>query len=506
MRKAVIALSIACAGALAFADTAQWQNPWFTGIGSSAESLESLDATNGSWSFPTDNAGVSFDSDTKKITFELDDDAESKFTVNDDPAATAKTAQKIVVKGVFEPCTTSDLTSGEKMNETGAQIGFAVVATTETVEATEENSDATTSTVYYYYAWIGATNGDTSFADWVKVGKCDDSEAETELTITISYWQGSPTATFSAKNGESDAVERADQKLTSTAATGDDATYKVSSVACTGSGSLSALGGESAIAVASVGDTLYGTADAAIAAANEGETVKLLAAPNGTVSVAEEMSVAIDENGNSATIENKGTLAVALSADDVKAGNGEYTIKGISGTGTFNVTTTDSTKTATAAVSAGNLVVTVDTAASEVEAIKFLTKSLMKSDGLAGFRTFLKANCKTVYDGAESTTAKLQTALEETGDNGLPLWQSYVLGVASDASVAVNYASADSATDKVTLSIPALANKAAFGSYTVKVVDGNGTVLSAGGDDSPLSTLQLPMSEAAKYAVALSFE
>ena len=110
MKKLAIALSFACAGALAFADSAQWNTTaWITGIGANATAVDALDATGGTWSGITSDNAAFADS-----TLTIETESEVKFTVSAD--TTAKTAQKITVKGVFTPCSASDLSLGSALN------------------------------------------------------------------------------------------------------------------------------------------------------------------------------------------------------------------------------------------------------------------------------------------------------------------------------------------------------------------------------------------------------
>ena len=489
MKKLALAMSIACAGALAFADNPQWNTPsWFTGIGTTATGLDALDATNGSWKFPDDNAGVDFDTDSTAIVFELDDGVESVFSVGD-AKATEKTAQKIVVNGVFVPCSESDLTTGAKMNEAGAQLGFAVVTTTE--------SEAT---VYKYYAWVGGTDGDAAINNWVEVGECTDTSAATELTITISYWGGSPKATFSAVNGENDAVTLADQALTSTAATAN----RVSSVACTGSGTLSALSGETAVAVASVGDVAYGTVADAIAAATEGATVTLLADPDGEVTISKDSSVTIDDNGKTASIINNGTMNIVVTDSSSKTGvkSDTYTYPvTASGNGEIVVALNDDSKEATVTKNENEIVVTVQTKQSVLEAIT-VEGATLKSD-ISKLRTFLAANCSESYTAANTTSDAIATELKKTGDNKLTKWQSYALGISPSTTLAASYAT-DDATDAVTIALALSADETITpsGDFTISYDVYNGTAKKLSSDSA--SAIKVPL-ETGRYSVKVVF-
>jgi hypothetical protein len=482
MKKLVSALAIACAGTLAFADNAQWNSSWIKGIGDGA-TVKDLKPTGGTWSgITSDNATV----EDGTLTLDLDTDAEAKFTVATASAATAKTAQKLTIKGVFTPCAASDLLTGTKMNETKAQVGFAVVT-----------EDTTSS----YYAWVGETtkssaeNG-SAIDDWVKLGTCSSTDVATELTVTMNYWAGSASATFAIKNGTTalDLGTAATQSLTSTAATN----YKVGEIACTGSGSLTALDGVTGIAVASIasGDTTnyYGTVDAAITAASTitgtKATVKIEADPSGDVDIASGTTVTIDENGKNATINNLGTVEIPLTETQVASGSTsfEISVKGTKPT----VTTTDTSKECVVGdITDGKATVTVQTKADILTAVQFAGKAVTKSDTIAKLRTFLTDNKIEAYTKANTSTADIKTALETTGANTLALWQDYALGIKPSDSIAVKPVAKDENTSKITLALAT--TPVPTGDYTIEYKCGDTTVESLTSIEVPMTTGHYPI-------------
>ena len=436
MKKTLLALSVACASAFAFGDSAQWTSSWIKGIGANASAIDSLDTTGGSWS-----DGLSSAATFANSTLTIETDEEIAFTVSSEAAATAKTAQKITVKGVFAPCSASDLATGSEMNEKGAQIGFAVVS------GTDENS----TTIYTYYAWVGKTGGSTAIDDWVSLGTCADSEKETDLTVELSYWGGTPKATFSIKNdGTAVTIAEATKTLTSTAATSETATLKVGSVACTGSGTLTALDGVAGVAVATVGDVAYATVDDAIAAVKEnGGTVEVVVAPSGDV--------------------DKGEVTVDTTKECVVAKDGA---------------------------------ITVQTKTSILEAITFNGVALKKDT--SALRTFLSENCNSVYTGADSTTAKLQAALEKTPEdaaNKLALWQDYALGIKPSTKLEMGYTT-DSATDGVTVKLATTVNPSGDYKITYKCVQVDGNAADVVSSDA--SAIKLPLTTG-RYKVNVVF-
>ncbi len=473
MKKLAIALSFACAGALAFADSAQWNSTaWITGIGSDASAIDSLDATGGTWSGITDD-NATFDTTAKTLTIETE--SEVKFTVSAD--TTAKTAQKITVKGVFTPCSASDLALGSTLNTSNSQLGFAVVT---------GDSDSK------YYAWVGtatATEEGSAIGDWVELATCSNVENETELTVALNYWGGTATATFAIKNGDTavDLGDKTTQSLTSTAAT---TTAKVGEIACTGSGSLTALDGVTGIAVASIGDTVYGTVEDAIAAAGESDTVKIEATPDGSVTVAADKTVTIDENGQDAQIVNNGSVTIPLTTAQIADGSTNFTIS-VSGTKP-TVTTTDTSKECVVGdIVDSKATVTVQTKADILTGIQFANKAVTKSETIAKFRKFLTDNKIAAYTKANTTSDAIKSALEATGDNTLALWQDYALGIEPSTTLSVKPAATDTDASNIMLALGTTVTPS--GDYTIKYVCGEQTSTDASAIKVPATTGNHPV-------------
>ena len=504
MKKTALALSIACAGALAFADNPQWNTAaWITGIGSSASSLTSLDATGGSWGDTLTEDNAEFSTADKSIELDLDTDDEAVFTVSTESAPDAKTAQKLTITGVFTPTAAADLLAGSAMGSgegnKNAQFGFAVVSTTETSQ--DENTETTTT--YGYYAWVGASGGLTPIEDWTKIADCSDPTVATTVIIEASYWAGSPKVTFTI--GEtSKTYELTDDAATAAAAN------KIASVACTGSGTLSTLSGVTGIAVASVGDTVYPTvADAITAAASQTDTtVKLEADPSGEVTIPEGQTVKIDDNGKTAEIENKGTVDVVINntAEGATAGevpSGEYTIPVKVSGNNVTYTPSDSSKevlSATKTEDGSSVKVVVQTKTSILEAIT-IEGATLKSD-VSELRKFLAANCSEAYTQAKTSSEIIATALKVDGDNNLKKWQSYALGIATDTTLAPSYATSDTG-DKITIALtPSAGTISPSGDFTIKyqVTNGGGTTTTA----TSANAIQVPL-ETGRYTVNVVF-
>lgn len=475
MKKTLIALSFVCAGALAFADDPQYEDAWFSGIGTGATSIEALGASNGTWSGLTaDNASVA----DGALVLDLDktdkDKAEeATFTVADtDSAKAAGTlpAQGIVVRGVFTPIAAEDLLTGKAMAEKQAKVGFAIV-----------NVGGETDS-YKYYAWVGgASEAESASAidDWKELGVATDVTTAKTIVIDLEYESESVTAAFAVGAGNLENLEEATPltnddglPLTGSARSKALADKVIASVSCTGSGTLKELKGLYQYAVAEVNGTPYGTVEEAVGAAQlTGATVKLVRAAEGGVTVAG--GVTIDPNGKGAP-----TVTVDENSDDSK-----------------EVHTDETTH-----------IVTVQTKTSILNDIKFTVgsgeaatqKGLMKNE--AKFRAFLNTHCGTKYRQANTTAEAIKEALEGVS-SGRTLWQSYALGVEPDAALKLTQAAKDEATDGITLALPNVASSGDFTiSYTVTdgTDEGTKTVTDATAVKVPLKT--------GRYKVKISFE
>lgn len=502
MKKLTFALSIACAGALAFADTEQWQGTWFSGIGSDVTAVTDLKATNGTWSdtITADTAEIS----EGALVLDLDSDVEATFTVTT-AATDSKTAQKISITGVFTPLADSELPTASDMGTKGAQVGFAVVSSTETATASDDTAATTTTTVYKYMTWIG---GDS----WVELGTCADKDAATDLAITLAYWDDSVSATFAIKNGDTALTFGDENAATTTLALSDSAltvaktNFKVASVSCTGSGTISSLVGDAQFAVATVGDRNYGTVNDAIAAASAAgateTTVKLVKDPEGAAEVPGGSTVKIDDNGKNAEITNNGTMDVAVNTGTT--GSGEYTVPVKVTGGTTTYTPSDSSKevvgTPTQSSDGKSVTVTVQTKADILKKVTFASKAVTSDTTIEKFRTFLTDNKIEAYTKANTSESDIQTALTANGGNTLPLWQSYALGIEPTVAVkATNVEAGKDTAETITLALPTIDPT---GDYTVKIKVGDGTATEYTKD---VTTLAVPTATGT-YPIVLSFE
>lgn len=486
MNKSLIAFSLACACALAFADNAQWQSSRFTGIGSGVTALDNLNtkATGGAWNvqaggLTTENASIS----DGKLVLDLDDGETASFNVSQE-AGDTNTLQTIAIKAVFTPVTSTDILSGSAMNGKAAQVGFAIV-----------NTEGTT---YKYYAWVGATGGTTTpLADWVELSGTPTPDAETDAQIEIDHWESTPCAVFKVKVGG--------DYVALTAANGDQTKFEitsearaapsVSSVACSGSGSLSALDGAVQLGVASFMDRKYGTANEAISAAAAATgttqpTVDLLRDASGDVSA--KSGVAIADNGHAATIDMtnvEGPLQVKPTAAEITG----QSLAGKSGDYTLNVSvkTDDDLK---------KINIVLPTGVAEYKQVKAKARvgnavkvTLETADACipgnatnrSKMRAFLASQRNAVYTQAASSSENISSALAEPANNGLTYQRCYELGVAATDSIKPVAVASDTDAENITLAIPAIGKQEWAGAYKI-------TYSVKEGDTERASNLQSP--------------
>lgn len=472
MKKTLIALSFVCAGALAFADNPQYNDSWFSGIGTGATAIDALNATNGKWTGLTADSNASVKDGALEL--DLDADEEATFTVSDTASAKAAgtlPAQGIVVRGVFTPIAAADLLTGKAMAAKNAKVGFAIV---------DVGGETDT---YKYYAWVGGgsateTESASAIDDWVVLGVASDATTAKTIVIDLEYAAASVTAAFAVGAVDLEDLEKATPltsdnglSLTGSALSKALGDKVIASVSCTGSGTLKELKGLYQYAVAEVNGTQYGTVEEAVDAAQlTGATVKLVRAAEGDVTVAG--GVTIDPNGN-------GAPKVTVDAEK------------------------DSSKEAV--TDPTTHIVTVQTKTSILNDIKFTVgsgeaatqKGLMNNE--AKFRKFLDDHCGVTYRQANTTAEAIKTALEvET--SGRTLWQSYALGVEPDDTLKLTQVAKDTATDGITLKFPGTPTDDFTIKYTVATADGSTSATS-----TEKGVVKVPLATG-RYKVTVSFE
>lgn len=469
MKKPFIAFSIACACATgAFAgdvtrqDDTQWNEDWFKSIGTGATKADTK-STNGSWTFPTE--GVTFEN--SKMVLDLDDDASVSFGIANE-ATESGTVVEVKANAVFYPILAADL-QGASM--TDAKVGFAVVKESEGC---------------FYYGWAGSS--------WTKLEALDEvseTTATTDLLITLTYWGASPTAAFTVGG-----------KTASIALT---ATANQTGVKIAGCGTVSAIDGNYGYSVAKIDDTKYATFAAAVAAAVTGNKVEVVRATAEDVTVTKS-GIEIADNGNaSGIISTQGDVTVDIkpTADEFKTEDVTITTKGQSGTYTIPVTAgeganivlpwTNKEIVATPSETPNGTTITIRTKDSIVTEALGDTKIAVNDN----FRAFLTANAKTPYEAAGANAKDIGDALKDAGDNTLPLWQDYVLGIEPATPVTpVTIPTGDIDAENITLAIPAIDTTKYSGDYDVTYKVGETTC-------SGPSAIKVPLTETATYQMKI---
>ena len=91
-------------------------------------------------------------------------------------------------------------------------------------------------------------------------------------------------------------------------------------------------------------------------------------------------------------------------------------------------------------------------------------------------RNYLNTHTNAAYIAADASAETIKAALEAKRENGLPLYQSYALGIAPTDSVKPVTVADDKDEEYVSLSIPALNGKTPSGDYTITYKVGDTTV------------------------------
>lgn len=471
MKKPLIALSFAVASALALADSEQYKQDWFKGIGGEADtSISGLKTTNGSWTIPDEAASF----ENASLVLDLGSNEEAKFEVGATDPGEAGAAQALTVTGIFNPIAAEDLLSGEKMARESAQVGFAVVGV--------ESEGVMT---YKYYAWVGgssaaAAENPNPIDDWNYLADASDVEEAKTITISLSYWTDDVTATFmlGADPATATVLGGANVPLSGTALAKAKENKKIASVSCTGSGTLSALNGAYQYAVAEAEGRKFGTADEAIAAAqSEGGSgeIKLLKAVSGSVEVS-------------------GGLRVWQNNDEALKAS-------VTSSFTHKEETSYPTSATVSAKGYHEWQVNNDV----LESVVINGKKIgMGSAGFVlqdAFRTFLEKNCGDAYRSSTVTKDTLAEALNGNGTNGYPLWQSFVMGVDADETVKLAPATTDTEADGISLKLASTIPASPYDSaikYTVTKNGGTAGTATAITRTSPV--VKIPL-ETGRYSV-----
>ena len=459
MKKLLVAM-IAFACALVLRADFTYSNNVFKAIGTGVESASDLKAVNGSWGSFEGVGAVSWAEEEGSLVYDLEDNQRIVFNVANGVAPDTNTVVKVEVKGVFSLVATNDFPAASEMTQ--AQLGFVIGV----------NADVNPVTTNYY-AWAG---GDT----WTKLEGAEPSvDGETDLIVTFNYMtNGSHSVKFDIKNGESISPLNGGAALPLTTTAGAAAS-NLCGVACCGSGKLKAADGSVGLAVAKLSnDVKYGTLSDAVAAAGTSETtITVVRETNDDATIPSGTNITISDPNEYAngtiTVDGATTVKVDTTADQLSpATNGVYTIPLKTHGGTFVIDLPASVAqykdvATTNVVDNSKIEVTLWTADSIVRAINPANDKALNAD-VPKLREFLNTYTNSAYAAADADAAKLNAALLAAGANGIPLYQSYVLGIAPTNSVApVTVPTGDTDTEAITLAIPAISTSNYSGDYDV---------------------------------------
>lgn len=365
-----------------------------------------------------------------------------------------------------------------------------------------------------YNAWNGSA--------WIALDEVpagiDDTQT-TNLTVELCY-QGADTATNKRKVrfsiGDTVLKKRGTNdewvELSTTA-------NSLSGLVISGSGTLAKANASVLLGVAEYAGVKYGTlsnaVEAAIADASESKPA---------INVVRETEESVNITGNGISIADngnvKGEIAVATNVTvEVKPTVNEFTPStegvavGTSGTysipvnmtgGTVNVTLPMDNKEIVedrVVASNGKITFAIQTATSVLGGAT-PNDLTAPTNNIAKLREYLAAHTNAAYIAADVSSDSIRAALEavRTGanENGLPLYQSYALGIAPTVSVKPVTVADDSANDGITLSIPGLVNKVRSGDYIIKYKVGDAEYNTPDAIKIPLAT--------GSHAVRISFE
>jgi len=485
----VMLATIAMVAGTVLADTNYQYDNWFKGIGDSPTSLSALGESGGSWT-GLDGTGVSFAN--SKIVL---DDVETaiNFTISaTEPDTEVMDRVQITMSGLAGSL--SSLPSGSDLTDANAQLSVSIA---------NDNNELG------YYAWVG---GDS----WQKLNGADPTEdSDFVLTVDIDYSvANAPKVRFSVGNT---VLTLDGNEWTAITAAAAQSVRKISGVKFGGNGKLAKVDGTVRLGVAVAGGVKYPTIQAAVdaAAASSGsdKTVSVYRKTTEDVNLSGKADVVLNDNGN-----NSGTVTVPADQPIKIApvqgefiGSGETGDGGASGTYTLKTKFSGGTLTTSSVIlpstmtpykevsaveknSDGQAVVTIRTKDSNVAAVSVGGRTLLVTEGL---RAFLDDHVPA-YAAKDSSTDNLQSGLMVTGENALPKWQSYVLGLDPSDSTSVPkfqpVGADDSSTSSLLVKVPAV-NPPNDSGYTVKFrLSDNGTKVAD--YDNPQS-IPLPLDGAA---------
>lgn len=437
---ALLVSAAACAGLFAETATDEYTDKydkWFSGIGSGA-TKEDLKPSSAAWDFTAVTGESDYVVRDGKLELKLQSGVVAKLTPVADKAPDTNTITKVTVNTTFEPV--------------------------EDEPVAEDAAEAQTAIVVYnnqYWVWNGTA--------WSAISDVTPMiEQAVDMTVEISYQDmkaKNPVRTAKYTIGEDD--------FEVTLATTNNA---LEYITCGGIATIASIDGTVMEGVAVANEKKFGTVAEAVAEAKTAEVKGVLLVRDTDEPIAADKDVVIDMNGKTTgeiTIPENQKLEVAYgaepSAESTASGAKEVPVNVAAGTSLEQVEVTllddskevkDGSKEFVIKDSNKYLKFEVQTSAAVLSKVKpDGSKALAVNDN---YRAFLSEHVGEAYTEAHADSSKIEDALKGTGPgtgtNELPLWKDYVMGIEPMDSVApVSAPAGDTASDGITLSIPAVA-------------------------------------------------
>ena len=463
-------LPLACAAALSAGATDATYTRFLTGV-QSVESTGEPVASGGTWN----TTDVDLEKDGNTVVFDTGDSAEMRLLVTAAPADT-NTIAKIDIESTLEDV-------GElPVSITGAQTAFAVCT----------NS---------YNAWNGSA--------WVPLSEVPagvDGSVVTNMTVEISYQGASNSSGRKVRFtvGSTVLMPRAGGDAWVDLAT---VSNNIAGIGIAGAGTLKTLNASVMLGVASVGNVKYGTLGDAVTAAAAGSTIEVLRPTSENVTLDKDVKIA--DNGKvSGTITTDPGVRVTIkptlelfTTNALAGKSGAYDIPVNVANGSDAAVELPMSNKEVFSAAWGvdtSMHVTIQTAASVLSGAQPDGSKALTHD-LENLRNYLNTHTNEAYIAANASSASIEAALAATRENGLPLYQSYALGIAPTTSVRpVTVANDTVDTENITLTIPALTSSTKSGDYAITYKVGSGVATSEAG------AIKVPLA-AGSYEVKILF-
>ena len=324
-----------------------------------------------------------------------------------------------------------------------------------------------------FNVWKGNENG------WVALNEVptgiDDSQP-TNLLVEISY-QGDAARKARFTVGDTTPLRLRSDGTTEWIPLDDTTSANLAGFAINGEGIIAKADASVMLGVAAYDGIKYGTISNAVEVAKGAggtPTVEVLRETTEDVTkYAETVNIAAAEGVPVKVKPVSGTVKPTTVAEGV---SGEYTASLPEGVASHvsNVTNLQITlpfaykevKPGSVAVAPGGTTVTfkVRTASSIVKTVapggKALSANVEKLQEFLAKTAAAKSDVKTAYEKANPTAEALATELAKNGDNDIPMYQSYALGIDQNTSVKPVTVANDTSESAITVEIPSLKNVA----------------------------------------------